>query len=268
MIIEDKKLYRVGGVVRDEILGIDSVDVDYCYEGNAIDFAVNSGLKVVKINPDFGTVRVIFGNKELDIASTRTEYYPKKGHLPAIKSIGCPIEDDLIRRDFSVNAIAERTSDGEIIDIFDGQKDIKNKTLRVLQKKSFIDDPTRIIRGLKFAIRFGFELDDETKKLQNNYLSDVNYDMSYYRLKNELKDAFSINKSEVYNRFIEQRMYKLFCEKEPVNLKNGNNIENFISKNPSDISWLAYLSGFDLSKFSLTKKEKNFLKELEKINLC
>ena len=268
MIIENDKLYRVGGVVRDEILGIESVDVDYCYEGNAIEFAQKSGLKIVKTNPDFGTVRVIFGSKELDIASTRTEYYPQKGHLPVIKTIGCPIEEDLIRRDFSVNAIAERTTDGKIIDIFNGQEDIKNKNLRILHKNSFIDDPTRIIRGLKFAVRLGFELDNETRHIQEAYLSNVNYDMSYHRLKNELKDAFSINKAEVFNRFTEQKMYKLICDKEPADLKDGNEIEKFISKNPSDCSWLAYLSNFDLSKFSLTKKEKNYLKEIKTINLC
>ncbi|MBR6126414.1 tRNA nucleotidyltransferase, partial [bacterium] len=76
MIIEDKKLYQVGGVVRDEILGIESVDVDFCYEGNAIEFAQNSGLNIVKTNPAFGTVRVQLGNKEIDIASTRSEEYP------------------------------------------------------------------------------------------------------------------------------------------------------------------------------------------------
>lgn len=262
MIIEDKNLYKVGGVVRDEIMGIESIDVDYCYEGNAIEFAQKSGLKIIKTNPDFGTVRVAFGNKELDIASTRSEYYPKKGHLPVIKAIGCSIEEDLIRRDFTINAIAERTSDGEIIDLYNGRKDIKNKTLRILHDKSFIDDPTRIIRGLKFSVRFGFELDEKTKKLQEEYLSNVNYDMSYHRLKNELKDSFSLNRHEVFDKFVNQKMYKLLGEYD--GCVSGIEIEKLLSKNPCNNAWLVYLSFFDLSKLDLTRQEKRILTQAEK----
>ena len=78
MKIKDKNLYLVGGVVRDEILGTTSFDIDYCYEGNAIEFAQK--FDIIKTNPDFGTVRIAYNNKEIDIASTRTETYPKAGH--------------------------------------------------------------------------------------------------------------------------------------------------------------------------------------------
>ena len=68
--------------------------------------------------------------------------------------------------------------------------DLENKKLRVLHDESFIDDPTRIIRGLKFAVRFGFELEEHTKKLQDEYLANINYDMSYKRVKKELIETF------------------------------------------------------------------------------
>ena len=93
MELRDNKLYYIGGVVRDEILGISSLDVDYTYEGNAIAFAQD--YNVIKENPDFGTVRILIDNKEIDIASTRREYYPKKGHLPHILEIGCSILNSL-----------------------------------------------------------------------------------------------------------------------------------------------------------------------------
>ena len=169
MNIQDKNLYYIGGIVRDEIMGISNIDVDLTYEGNALEFSKK--FNVIKVNPDFGTVRILYEGKEVDIASTRTETYPKRGHLPKVDKIGCPLSEDLKRRDFSINAIAKRTTDGEIIDYFDGLGDIKNNKLKVLHDESFIDDPTRILRGLKFSVRFGFELDEHTQILQEQYLS-------------------------------------------------------------------------------------------------
>ena len=112
--IKDKNLYFVGGVVRDAFLNISSFDIDFCYEGNAIEFAKN--LNVIKTNPDFGTVRVQSEEGEIDIASTRMETYPKSGHLPVVKEIGCPLKEDLKRRDFTINALAKSTLTGEVVD--------------------------------------------------------------------------------------------------------------------------------------------------------
>ncbi|MBR6127446.1 CCA tRNA nucleotidyltransferase, partial [bacterium] len=188
----------------------------------------------------------------------------RKGHLPVIKTIGCPIKEDLIRRDFTINAIAKRTTDGEIIDIFNGLGDIKTKTLKILHDNSFIDDPTRIIRGLKFSVRFGFELEKRTEELQKEYLKNVNYDMSYHRLKNEIKSAFSLNRHEIFDKFTEGKMYKLLCEKDFGYNIQSLEIEKLIKKNPSENSWLVYLSFFDLSKLDLTKQEKKILEASNK----
>ena len=206
MTIKDKNLYFVGGVVRDELIGQPSFDIDFCYEGDAIKFSKD--FNVIKTNPAFGTVRIINDEKEIDIASTRTEKYPKKGHLPVVEKIGCALEEDLKRRDFTINALAKNTITGEISDFFGGLEDIKNKKLRVLHNESFIDDPTRIIRALKFAIRFGFELDEHSKALQDSYLENINYDMSYHRLKKELKETFNLNIEQAYESFINNKIYK------------------------------------------------------------
>ena len=207
------KLFYIGGVVRDELLGRESLDVDITYVGNAIEYCSKFG-EVVQVNPDFGTVRVAINplpnfshshsdNGEIlpshtergqkvtvDFASTRSESYPKKGHLPVVEKIGCSLREDVMRRDFTINALAKSVTTEEIVDYVGGLEDLKNKKLRVLHDESFIDDPTRIIRGLKFATRFGFELEEHTKKLQDEYLANINYDMSYKRVKKELIETF------------------------------------------------------------------------------
>lgn len=268
MQIKDKNLYYVGGVVRDEILGAMSLDTDFCYEGNALEFA--KSLNIIKTNPDFGTVRVITDNgKEIDIASTRTETYPKAGHLPVVDKIGCSLKEDLKRRDFTINAMAKNTLTGEITDYFGGLTDIKEKKLKVLHDNSFIDDPSRIIRGLKFAVRFGFELEEHTKKLQDEYLDNINYNMSYHRLKKELKETFSLSKEEVFDNFIEQNIFKLLskdCKLPEIKL-NPTIAISIVYDMQFEINYtyMVYLGLFDLSNFELNKDELIILESFNNI---
>lgn len=260
--IRDKNLYYVGGYVRDEILGVKSLDIDFCYEGNAIDFAQK--FNILRTNKDFGTVRVLFESEEIDIASTRLEEYPKAGHLPVIKEIACPLEKDLLRRDFTINAMAKNTVTNKLVDYFGGFEDIKNKKLRVLHSKSFIDDPTRIVRGLKFSVRFNFELEEETKRLQDEYLDNINYDMSYHRLKKELIETFNLNKEEAYFKFVEQGIYKLLGENQVVPELKAS-ISNLVEKYNPHYIWLVYLGLYDLSNFELNRDETAILDSYYKI---
>ena len=262
MELKSKKLYYVGGVVRDEMIGAKSLDIDYCYEGNAENFARK--FNIIKRNVAFGTVRVLLDDREIDIASTRMETYPRPGHLPVVKNIGCPLEQDLKRRDFTINSMAKRTTDGKIIDPYDGMGDIKKRQIKVLHDRSFIDDPTRIIRALKFSIRFGFALEQETRKLQEEYLENINYDMSFHRLKKELKETFNMNKQEAFNRFISSGMYKLLGENQ-VEPRLQYSIEDILNKYPTQNAWIVYLGFFDLSKFELTRKEKRILEWFERL---
>ena len=258
MKLKNDNLYYVGGVVRDKLIKQESLDIDYCYEGNAIEFAHANGLNIIRENSKFGTVRVELNDAEIDIASTRTEAYPRKGHLPKIKEIGCSLEEDLRRRDFTINAMAKRTTDNELIDYFGGKEDIKNKLLRVLHKDSFIDDPTRIIRALKFSVRFGFELEEGTKKLQDEYLENINYDMCYHRIKKELIETFSLNKQKAYDLFISQGIYKLLGPNQKLP-KINTSIERLIDEYPSQYSWLVYLGQFDLTNLELTRQERKII---------
>lgn len=262
---KSENLFFVGGIVRDELLGKTSPDIDLTFVGNAIDFAKNLDFEILQTNEEFGSIHLKIDDKTIDITSTRTEKYPKKGHLPVVDKIGCALKDDLIRRDFTVNAIAKNCKSGEIVDYVGGIEDLKNKKLRIFHDESFIDDPTRIIRGLKFAVRFGFELEEHTKKLQEEYLKNVNYDMSFKRLKDELKDAFNLNRQEVLDKFIEQKMYKLLSDSSfsPYLCE----VESFIKPYIEELNhvWLVYLGGFDLNNIPFTKKEAKIIENSKKL---
>ena len=258
------KLFYIGGIVRDEILGKKSVDVDITYIGNAIEYCSKFG-KVIKKNPDFGTIRVNVDGTEVDFASTRSESYPHKGHLPVIDKIGCSLKEDVMRRDFTINALAKSVTTGEIIDYTGGLEDIKNKKIKVLHDKSFIDDPTRIIRALKFSIRFGFALDEHTQKLQKEYLNAVNYDMSYKRIKKELVETFNLNSQCAFERFINENIYKLLTKNE-YKIPDVN-IEKLINDYGANMTWLVYAGIFDLSKLPLTKTEQKILDDIPKQEL-
>lgn len=299
------KLFYIGGVVRDELLGRESLDVDITYVGNAIEYCSKFG-EVVQVNPDFGTVRVAIpplleirdfgppasgGHKVsekmyVDFASTRFESYPKKGHLPVVEKIGCSLREDVMRRDFTINALAKSVTTGEIVDYVGGLEDLKNKKLRVLHDESFIDDPTRIIRGLKFATRFGFELEEHTKKLQDEYLANINYDMSYKRVKKELIETFQpyytphpsyghplpvgARGGVTFQKFIDQKIYKLVTPNDveipKVNVENL--VTTYLAAQPPSCSaaiWLIYVGILgDLSRLPLTKIEQKILDDVPK----
>lgn len=293
MELKDKNLYYIGGVVRDEIIGLPSFDIDLTYNGNAIEFAKSiESAEIVQINEPFGTVRIKLKNstppnlpskeeentsQEIDIASTRSETYPQKGHLPIVDKIGCSLKEDVLRRDFTINAMAKSTLTGEIIDYTGGLNDIKTKTLRVLHDKSFIDDPTRILRMLKFAIRFGFEPDAHTKELQNDYIANINYDMSYKRLKKELVETFNLNKWNAFERFIKQNIYKLIAPQDFELPKYDFSalIKQYIAPHPTlspkgrgkeKNIWLIYVGLLpDISNLPLTKTEKQIIEEFVNI---
>ncbi len=253
-------MFYIGGVVRDELLGRKSFDVDITYVGNAIEYCSKYG-EVIQENPDFGTVRVNVDGMEVDFASTRSESYPKKGHLPVVEKIGCSLKEDVMRRDFTINALAKSVATGEIVDYTGGLEDLKNKKLKVLHDESFIDDPTRIIRGLKFSIRFGFDLDMHTRKLQEEYLANINYDMSYKRVKKELIETFNLNSQEAFERFINENIYKLVTEND-VKIPEIN-IEKLINDYKPEYVWIVYAGALkDLSKLPLTKIEQKILDEV------
>jgi tRNA nucleotidyltransferase (CCA-adding enzyme) len=161
--------YLVGGIVRDALLGKENLDVDIVLEKDAVAFAralagiLRAG---VRVYPLFGTASLeLPSGGRVDLATARKEEYPHPGALPQVKP-GC-LRDDLFRRDFTINAMAlsiNRARFGELIDDFGGLMDLRHKRVRVLHDKSFIDDPTRILRAVRFEQRFGFRMEEKTLK--------------------------------------------------------------------------------------------------------
>jgi tRNA nucleotidyltransferase (CCA-adding enzyme) len=157
-------VYLVGGAIRDLLLGRDRADLDLVVEGDAAVLAAALGAEPVE-HERFSTAKVVLGGHEVDLASARTESYPRPGALPVVVP-AADIEADLARRDFTINAMAiPLLGDAELIDPFRGQRDLEAGVLRVMHPRSFLDDPTRAIRAARYAARFGFELEPETEAL-------------------------------------------------------------------------------------------------------
>ena len=164
------RVYAVGGFVRDLLLGVTNLDVDLVVEGNGIAFARTFARKRqarVTVHERFGTAVVTLEDGfKFDVATARTEYYDSPAALPTVKQGS--IKEDLARRDFTINTLAISLNAprfGEVVDDNGGRRDLQNKSIRVLHPLSFIEDPTRVFRAVRFEQRLGFRLDAETATL-------------------------------------------------------------------------------------------------------
>jgi tRNA nucleotidyltransferase (CCA-adding enzyme) len=157
--------YLVGGAVRDLLLGGAPIDLDLAVDGDAASFAASLGGDL-KVHDRFGTSTVTLDGSTYDIARTRRETYAHPGALPDVEP--APLVEDLKRRDFTVNAIAlARAGDtaGELTSAPGALDDLDARRLRVLHDRSFIDDPTRLLRLVRYATRLGFEIEPHTRAL-------------------------------------------------------------------------------------------------------
>ena len=185
--------YLVGGVVRDCLLRRDNLDIDIVVEGDGLQFAQTIcdryGARQ-RSHERFGTARVVFPDRfKIDVATARLEYYEKPASLPNVEWSSLKL--DLYRRDFTMNTLAVRLDPvhfGELVDFFGGEKDIKDKVIRIIQNLSFIEDPTRIYRALRFSERFDFSLGPQTRTLmQNSIQMGLPEQLNGRRLLGELK---------------------------------------------------------------------------------
>ncbi|HAH05230.1 MAG TPA: hypothetical protein DCM05_01695 [Elusimicrobia bacterium] len=164
------RIFAVGGCVRDWLLGRDTVDIDLAVEGDPGPLA-RTALRLwgggQEAHERFGTACLkLEDGLRLDFARTRAESYERPAALPKVRPAG--IEDDLRRRDFTVNAMARPLTPmglGELLDPFGGKADLEARRLRALHPRSFEDDPTRLFRAARYAARFGLAPDKETRSL-------------------------------------------------------------------------------------------------------
>lgn len=171
-------VFMVGGIVRDLLLGHKNLDVDLVVEGEAIPFAENWAASCgahVHTHERFGTATIAVDRPglpekfKLDLATARTEFYEYPSALPTVEHSS--LKKDLYRRDFTINALAVSLTDpdfGTLIDYFGGQRDLKDRQIRVLHTLSFTEDPTRALRATRFAVRYGFSIGSQTERLIKN----------------------------------------------------------------------------------------------------
>ncbi len=193
----DVSVFLVGGFVRDLVMDIPNYDVDVMVEGDGIQFGKALAKELSgewTIHERFGTVSIKLPKSlnlpklhHLDVATARTEYYEYPTALPTVERSS--IKKDLYRRDFTINALAIRVNrtPGELLDYFGGRRDIKDHVIRVLHSLSFVEDPTRVFRAIRFEQRFGFQISKETEQfVQQAKTMELFQQLSGARLGNEL----------------------------------------------------------------------------------
>ena len=185
--------HLVGGAVRDLLRGADSVDIDIAVEGDALSVAGTVAERLggeVRVHERFGTATVTAPEVVADLATTRRERYERPGALPEVAPAS--LAEDLGRRDFTINAMAVGLSDadlGELHDPHGGQRDLDAGVVRILHARSFVDDPTRILRALRYEARLGMRMDRETEDLARSAAAEGALEtVSGPRIRDELMD--------------------------------------------------------------------------------
>lgn len=259
-----KALYAVGGFVRDLLLGRDSDDLDMMVEGDAIELAsviaktLNG--KLLK-HEKYLTASIKFpDHTKLDLATARREVYVRPAALPDVAQ--SKLKSDLYRRDFTINALALRVKDdlrGIVVDFFGGRQDLEGRKIRVLHNHSFFDDPTRILRAVRFEQRLGFTIEPHTQQLikaalEADVLSITNAD----RLADELRLSLSEHcPVKILCRLDKLKVLRAICPDLTVHKRLQERIQrahDFVTEHPDFVAkeerWLVPLTllGLELSQ--------------------
>ena len=238
------EIFIVGGAIRDILLGINPSEIDFCIKGNIEEFKkyidTQKDIKKIKVS-EFETYKLLFKDKIYDFSVTREESYIPKGSLPKIDKFNVSIEKDLFRRDFSINSIAININkiNEDVIDPFNGYEDLKNSLIKINHEESFLDDPTRIFRAIKFSKRLNFKIDTNTEKNLKGSIFNLKT-LSAERIKNE----------------IEKISYEKNCKNILIELRNLGALKCFYDFDPSDIKFnVKDISNWDILIFEIVKKD-------------
>lgn len=164
------KIYLVGGAVRDKLLGKEPHDKDYVVVGSTVEEMLSLGF--TQVGKDFPVFLHPETGEEYALARTERKIGDKHTDFSFEFSSNVTLEDDLVRRDFTINAMAMDMETSEIIDYFNGKQDLENKILRAVRPETFIEDPLRVLRGCRFAAQLNFEIVSETMELFNQMVND------------------------------------------------------------------------------------------------
>jgi tRNA nucleotidyltransferase (CCA-adding enzyme) len=189
-------VFLVGGAVRDLLRGAPAVDLDLAVEGDARRVARELAARLsgdTREHERFGTATVLAPDLAFDLATTRREAYERPGALPTVEE--APLAEDLGRRDFTVNAMAVGLTGEDLGHLYDphaGLDDLRAGVIRVLHDRSFVDDPTRLLRALRYEVRLGFAMDPETERLATEAAGDgALRTVSGARVRDELMDLLA-----------------------------------------------------------------------------
>ena len=275
-------VYVVGGFVRDLLLKHPNFDVDLVVEGDGIAFAAEMARVYggrYKAHPKFKTAVIILPDgQRVDVATARLEYYEYPAALPTVELSS--IKMDLYRRDFTVNALAVHLSPdrfGDLVDFFGAQRDIKDRVLRVLHSLSFVEDPTRIVRAIRFSERFGFRIGGQTDRLIKNAVRhSFFHKLSGSRVMHELRIIFEEKTPLSCLRRMQE--YKLLAAVHPLlaltpsketvllEVENVVNWYRLLYIEPQPQVWLLYFlalcTGLDPEQFSIIARRLNFSKRV------
>lgn len=226
-------------------------------EGETYDFAEKFSCchkgKVIK-HEKFQTATVKLDDGfYIDVVTARKEYYKHPGALPAVER--GTIKDDLFRRDFTINSMAISLNGehfGQLVDFYGGKKDLKNKLIRILHDLSFIDDPTRIIRAVRFEKRYGFKIEEKTKELlKSAVLSDSLSNVSSERINH---DFFAVLKEKNSWKIIDRMNHLGIIDKIYPEINYDNKLKNLFKKSLDNVNEF--------------KNNLNSFKNIDKILLC
>ncbi|MBA7498588.1 A-adding tRNA nucleotidyltransferase [subsurface metagenome] len=282
-------VFMVGGVVRDLFLRIENYDIDIVVEGDGIKFARELSKDLggrIKSHEKFGTAVVILADGfKIDVATARREFYEYPAAFPKVELSS--IKKDLYRRDFTINAMAIQLNQkyfGKLIDFFGGQRDLRTGTIRVLYNLSFVEDPARIIRAIRFEQRYNFKMDRTTEDFLKKAIDDKL--LSRLRKKRITEELILILKEEnplkSLKRMEELGALKYILPEAELNeetVKRLNKVKdnyNFWKRNIPDEKlelWVIYLCCLirKLKNIQIQRIYKKLIikqKSLDKINYC
>ncbi|WP_160112435.1 CBS domain-containing protein [Salicibibacter kimchii] len=272
--------YLIGGITRDLLLKRENEDMDIVIEGDGIAFAETVAAQLdgeLYTHNTFKTAKIILNNgQHVDIASARAEYYDAPATLPNVRFSN--LREDLYRRDFTVNAMAISLNEedfGTLIDPFGGENDLRDGMIRVLHNLSFIEDPTRILRAIRFELKFSYTLAADTQRFAELAAPAISH-LSAERLKAEFQRLFAevtaartfkrLNALNLLDPFIPFAEWSQQTE-EMISLLEE---QQALPENLYTFSRLLPLVAFNgelqhLTHFALTKDEKQLLNTFERL---
>lgn len=273
-------VYLIGGMVRDIFLNQPNDDIDIVVEGDGITFAkqlqANFGGEVV-VHENFGTATWEHpSNHQIDVTSARLEYYDRPASLPDVET--STLREDLYRRDFTINAMAIRLNSeafGQVVDPFRGQMHLQEKKVSVLHNLSFIEDPTRILRAVRFETRFSFAMDEQTETLAIHSIERMK-NLSANRIIDEMKRIFTeVNPMQAIKRLFELHFWQQFgvsSESLEESYAHTEQVgKTYALQQNKKPSWFTYFiipfftegNIQEAKQFALTKEDIKFLQEVE-----